>query len=267
LIQILSREGGSTNVRQNLAVVGSILFLSLSSACSGIYARGDAGYSLFNVKGDVALSPSPGLPLDNFRVGVEEDLGLDDAAGSPFGKLEVGLGICSVTVSAFEYDESASGRLSRNFGTLPVGADIATDARILNAKGAVLFELLDIGGLKLSPGIGVDYFDMDLAVSSSGASESVDAEAPVPMVFAQGELDIGPASFVVEGGYMEAHLEDAKGRFWDLEAIARIHLGKTLHVFGGYRYIDIAAKGEADGQPFDTNLEMRGWMLGGGFRF
>jgi hypothetical protein len=157
--------------------------------------------------------------------------------------------------------------LTRDFGTLPGGAVIGTQARILNLKGAVLFEVIDIGGLKLSPGVGVDYFDMDLAVTSTLASETVDAEAPVPMVFLQGEMDIGPASFVVEGGYMEAHLEDAKGRFWDLEAIVRVHLGKTFHAFGGYRYIDIAAKGEADGQPFDTNLEMRGWMLGGGFRF
>src|SRR5688572_9053567 len=166
---------------------------------------------MFNLKGDVALAPSPGSPpLDAFRVDVEKDLGLDDGVGSPYGKVEVGLGICSVALSGFEYDESATGRLTRNFGSLPISADIRTDARILNLKGMVLFELLDIAGLKLSPGIGVDYFDMDLAVSSTGGSESVDAEAPVPMLFAQGELDIGLGSFVVEGGYMKANLDDAE---------------------------------------------------------
>lgn len=247
-----------------------ILAAAVSSGCStDIGARVYAGYMQAEFDGDVALSPNVVTPLGNVNR-VDGQLGIDDPSGSPYGRIDLELGPANLTVSGFSYDQDGTGMLNATFGNINAGAIVNSSLEMVNARGSLHFSLLDLGVFRLSPGVSIDYFDIDMTVSDTanlGLFERIDVEAPVPMLFAEAELDFGIVAGVLDVGGIEVDLPDADGTYFDLEALVRVEPLPHVHVFAGYRYIHLDADGTADGQPFEADLNLRGWMIGGGFEF
>ena len=55
-----------------------------------------------------------------------------------------------------------------------------------------------------------------------------------------------------------------KGTWIDIEGLATFNLLSVFDIFAGYRYISIDTEGDADGQAFEADVELQGWIVGGG---
>lgn len=249
----------------------SVALLSLLSACTAPYVKAYAGYTEMAVSGDVALAPTVGgVNLDTIKVDTETDLGLDEASGSPYARVDLGFGPVSLTASGFQYSETGTGTLSQSFGNIVVGTQVATELEFTNVKAAAMFNLIDIGPFHFAPGLGVDYFDMNMSVrsiSGPAAYDQLDVQAPLPLLYAQSSVDIGPLGVTLDVGGITGDFGDADGTVLDAELLARIKPTKHFELFAGYRWISIDVEGRADGQSFSAELEFKGWMFGGGINF
>jgi hypothetical protein len=253
-------------IPRKLQLVLLPLALVSLSACNGLGIKVDAGYAQMEFSGDMKLAPStavPGLTLD--PVDVQDTLGLDAKVGTPYGRVEMGFVLGSITASGFTHDQDGSGILNARFGDLTASTPISSSLKLRNAKAALHFDLLNLGMVRISPGIGLDVFDIDLQVKSLALTEQVEVIAPVPMLFIQGEIDFGAVEAVIDIGGLKADVGDASGTFLDVEALLRYSPTPKIHLFAGARLIRINADGTADGQAFDLDLTLRGFMGGIGF--
>ncbi len=250
----------------------------LLSACSGFGLRGDAGYANLDLNGNMALAPSAGgVNLGTIKVDLSDNLGIADTFGSPYARVEAGLGIASVTASALAFDKSAGGTLNASFGDISAGTAVRTDIQLKNVKGAVHFDLLNLFGLvRVSPGVGVDLMAINMDVSATavpGLSETIDAVVPVPILFLQGEVDLGSISAIADVGGVKADLKklspDQTGdvTFWDAEALVRWNPTANFELFAGYRWVHVDGIGRVQNQDFAADLDLKGWLLGGGISF
>ncbi len=242
------------------------LLLALSS-CSGLGIKIDGGFAQMEMDGSVAVSPSnTAVNLDTIQVDIQDNLGLDEASGTPYGRVELSAAVASFTFSGFTMDQSGSGTIPVTFGDLSVNANVSSELEMQALKAAVHFDLINVGILRLSPGIGVDLFDIKWAVTdtSSLVEEDIEVLAPIPMVFVQAEVDLGSLDFVLDVGAIDIDVGDAEGTFIDVEAVLRYSVMKNFEIFGGYRWISLDAEGKDDTQSFAADLTIQGWMLGGG---
>ncbi len=249
-----------------VSLVAPCLLLASCGFVSGSELR--AGYASLSLGGEIALDSSVGTGLTS--IDLSDDLNVDDAAGTFVfgGGLDTSIG--NVSVSGFLFSQDGRGTLSSDFGDIPAGTSVESSFDFDNLKAFWSFDVLDLEVFRLAPGVGVDLMRIDATVESVtavSAFENIDVMAPVPMLFLEGEVDVGLVNAVVEAGWMSVDLGDADGTFWDVEARVDVPLGDTFGVFAGYRYLSIDSSGDTDGQAFDADLTLDGWMLGGRLRF
>lgn len=255
---------------RKLLIVSALLLVSgLHTACGGLYARGYAGFTQMGITGDVALAPSVGgVPLDAINNNIEDAFGIGEES-SFYGRTDLGLGVVNFTASGFQYAGTGTGDLAFGFGDLPATTPIRSAVDLFNVKAAATLTLLNIGAFRLSPGIALDYFNLEMEIESRTAplSESLEIQAPVPLLFAQAELDLGYVGAIVDAGWIEADVEDADGQVLDIEAMLRVMPTDHIELVAGYRYISLEASGLADDQDFSADVELQGWFVGGGITF
>ncbi len=254
-------------MRTFFAAVGLAL---ISPSCLGVAdvgASAEFGWMQVGVRGDAGLAAT-GTTGTPSTVDVEDELGLGDV-GAPYARVELDLSLAHVTLSAFRYSENSRGALSSGFGMIPATAPVRADTELNNVKAAVGFDVLELPVFRLSPGIAIDYFDVDMRVESPpfGAEETLRIDAPIPELFLQAEVDLGVVSATVDVSGMSADIGDVSGEFADVEALLRVHPAAHLQLFGGYRWLSIEADGTSDGQRFDADLRISGWFVGGGVTF
>ncbi len=244
----------------------------LLGACTSLRARAYAGVQQTTLQGEAALNNSAGsLNLGTSASDIEDEVGLDGEEYSPYVRAELGIPLGSLTISGFDYTATGSGTLGAGhpYGDIPGGSQITSFLEFTNIKAAVHFDLLNFGVLRLSPGVGVDFINFDVQVTELNTAnfERVDNEVFVPMLFAQAEVDLGVVAATVDVGYMQASLDDATGRYFDLEGLIRFNPVPFVEVFAGYRLIDLDARGTADERRYEADLRLHGWTLGGGVIF
>ncbi|MEZ5966644.1 MAG: hypothetical protein R3F56_22595 [Planctomycetota bacterium] len=249
-----------------------LLVAVMLCACTSVRARAYAGITQTTLQGDMALDNAAGnLNLGTNRVDVGDEAGLDDRELSPYLRAELGLPIGGVTISGFDYSQTGSGTLAANhqFGDIPGGNPVTSHLSFTNVKAAAHFDLLNLGVVRVSPGLGVDFVDFDIEVADATTLgfERVDNEVFVPMVFVQAEANAGIVAATLDVGYMQASLHDARGQFLDVEALVRVNPLPLFEIFAGYRLISLDARGVADERRYDADLRLHGWMLGGGITF
>ena len=245
--------------------IAPLLLLVLAS-CGAAGIKLFGGYSQMNLSGTIGLEPGGGGPFT--QIDVVDDLGLGSEVGTPYGRAEIDLGVIHLTGSGFLFEESGSGTLTADFGDITVTTGVDTELEMLNAKGAVSFDIIEIGALRISPGVAVDYLQLDMIVRETATPtnfEQLDINVPVPMLFVQGEVDLSLLNATVDVGWMSLDLGEISGTWLDIEALATFNLFPAVETFAGYRYISVEANGTADGQLFDTNLELQGFIVGLGF--
>ncbi len=219
--------------------------------------------------GALGLAPSGGGVGATSSIDTESDLGLSDPSGSMQLRAELDTGPIRVTGSAFGYSESGEGRLTGSFGDIQAGTDVSSDLDLGNLKAAVTFDLVDTGVFRFSPGLAVDMFLVEAQITEAltSATETIDEFLPLPMLFAQAELDLGQVSGIVEAGFVALDLTDTNGTYFDFEAMVAFEPMSQLELYAGYRYISLDGEGENDGQALTADLVLQGWFVGGGVRF
>lgn len=243
----------------------------LLPACD-VIPSGDArlGWIPGKLSGDIALdSTGGGNNLEAVRTDVNDDLGLGRAGSATLG-VDLKTPIGRVSASYLRYSDHATGSLTRAFGDIPPGTNVETTIDFDNLKAFWSFDLFDTELFRIAPGIGADLFLLDARVRSItalSAFENLEVDIPMPMLFLEGEVDLGDVQGELELGGTSLDVGSFDGTFIDLDARVRYTGFGALELFGGYRWISIDADGTADGQRFDANLELEGFYFGGGVHF
>lgn len=237
--------------------------LCIVSACSTPGAAVQVGYAQLSLDGDIGYATT-GVAISQ---DIESGFGLGDDQGTPYGRAVLDLGTPVLAVSGFLFEDEGTGQLQANFGDIAATTSVRSEFTMANAKGSLAFEIA-LGPVSLSPGIAVDYFDLDINVSDTfGAiQESVEVAGPVPMGFLRAEASLGTVALVAEVGYMEIDIDDVTASLLDVEALVEIRPTPLLHLFAGYRHLGLAIDGLIDGDAFDTEITLSGFVIGGGLR-
>jgi len=254
-------------MRNRLIVLASLALMALP-ACSIPTLEVQAGYAHLSLDGDIGYS-------NGNTVAVEQDFesvfGLGDSQGSPYGRAQIDFGVPVLTVSAFSFEDKGRGVLLSDFGNIPAlagGVPVQSELDMMNAKVSLAFEI-GIGPVSISPGLAIDYFDLQIDVTDalSIASEQVDVSGPLPLAFLRADVDLGIVSAFAEAGYMSADIDDVDGELLDIEAQLVLHPAPLVELFVGYRYWNIALDGIIDNNTIDTDIKVSGLIFGGGIRF
>ncbi len=249
----------------------SLSLLALCS-CEAVDGYAAAGYMQSAVSGDIALGPSSGGGAST-TTDIESNLGIDEDDGSVYVRAEVDTNAGRWGVSGFSYSQTGTGVLSGTFGDiggLGPGAVVSSELEFNNLKASWTWDLVEEGGFRFSPGLALNIFDVDTRVSSVtpvSAFEEVSVLAPVPMIYMQTEFDMGYVIANLDAGGMHIDLRDAKGTYWDIDAMLRVRPFEQFEIFGGYRYLEMDADGKTDGQDFSADIKLNGWFFGGMFNF
>ena len=241
----------------------------LFAGCQIPTMTAQVGYARLAVDGDIGYVS--GSTSGSISQDVESAFGLGDNQGSPYGRAVLDTGVQVFSVSAFALSDEGTGVLEANFGDsglLLANTPVRSELDLFNVKGAYAFEI-PIGPVSISPGIALDYFDLDLEVSDliGITTERVELNAPLPLAFLRAEVAVGPVSAVAEVGYIDVDIEDVAAKFLDIEAMLVVQPVPLLQLFVGYRSLNLEAQGLIDGDAFDTDLRISGFLIGGGLRF
>ncbi|MFO1054066.1 MAG: hypothetical protein U1F36_17760 [Planctomycetota bacterium] len=249
-----------------------VLSFVILSGCDAV-PTGDARIGWFpaRLSGDIALDAQSGSGrnLDVVRADVNDDLGLG-RSGNVMAGAAIDSPLGRVSASYFRYSDDGTGTLTRSFGDIPPGTNVASETSIDNVKAFWSFDLVDTGVVRLSPGVGVDYFSLDATVRSItalSAYERLSVGVPMPMLFLTGAVDLGPVSGELEGGWMHVNVSNVDATFYDLDARVVWKASSAFEAFGGYRWVTLDSSGRANGQQYDANLDLQGVYFGGGLRF
>ncbi|MEO6593970.1 MAG: hypothetical protein ABIP94_04380 [Planctomycetota bacterium] len=256
------------NRMRDLHRTAALVALLPLAACYQLKVHAQASYAQMKVAGDLGYVSSGNSPV-NINQDFESAFGIGDDQGVPYGRLSIDTGVPVIAVSGFRFDEQGQGVLQADFGNnLQAGVRVLTDLDFTNVKASYALRIT-LGPVKISPGLAVDYFDFHFqARDTIGiATENVDLQAPVPMGFVRAEVDLGVVSAVGEVGYIKANIQDVTASLLDVEALLQVRPKKWFDLFVGYRSVRIDAKGIVDGNQFNTDLTISGFLVGGGFTF
>jgi len=226
------------------------------------------GYAHMEVGGELALSAAGANP-SAINQGIDSAFGLGERQGSPYYRAQVDLGAPVVTASAFWLRESGGGQLANSFGGLISGTAVNSRLDLTVAKITASYDF-DLGLVKLSPGVQFDVFalDFDVREPAFNASEDIDDIVFVPMPSLRTEASLLGATAALDLGYIEmSNGQGNDGQFFDIEAMLEWQPAPLAHLFVGYRYISIDGEGDTDTSDFATDLQIQGWIIGGGLRF
>ncbi|MEO6597687.1 MAG: hypothetical protein ABIP94_23325 [Planctomycetota bacterium] len=249
----------------------ALLLVPLLAACAPIGVTAYAGYTQMALRGDIALTTGSGTTGNGAaapRQDFDSGFGLGDERGSPYLRAQVDFGVPVLTASGFWLRETGAGVLDDAFGGLAGATPVLSDLDLTLGKISCSFDI-ELGALKVSPGLAVDLFDLRFRVRDlSGNSEEIDELLALPMLFVRTEGSFGGLGLIGEAGYLEIpNVSGNKARFFDLEAMVDWPILPLGSVFGGYRFIDLGANGDTNADSFEVDLQVRGWFIGGGLRF
>ncbi len=235
----------------------------------------DGGVMLLEMDGSIGFATNANVAG---TVDIANGFGQGDRVGAPYGRVELasdtGMFGAGVLASGFLYDQRGNGTVSVTFGNIPANTAVATDFSILNAKiGAFLsIDLADT--VFIRPGLAVDLFlpDMKVTASQVGVTETIDDIGGVPLPFVQVGADLGVVSGFLEVGYLPLDSKDlnlgsdydVRSRTLDIEAMVRVRPATALDLFVGYRLFALDLRGRVDTDSVDFDVDLSGFMVGGG---
>lgn len=249
--------------------IGSLVAAAIVAALPSCSAPGvavQAGYARLQLDGDIGYAQGGGVA---FAQDIESAFGLGDAQGTPYGRAALDLGTPVFAVSGFLFEDEGTGQLQANFGDISATTPVRSTFDMGNVKGSFALEI-PIGPVSISPGLAIDYFDLDISVADTFGAlrEEVAVAGPVPMAFVRAEASLWMFAVLAEVGYMEVNdIDGVDASLLDVEALVEIRPTALLHVFAGYRAMDLSIDGTIDDEDFDADVTLSGFVLGGGLRF
>ena len=249
-----------------------VLVVALLASCVASPPALEISVGLFapNLSGDAKLGTVGSAPLGP-DIDLSSDLDLDDRDIVPVVRVGGSLAGFNLRASAFQTDQGGTGFLTAKFGDIEAGSAVRSELDLLAVQALLSYNIIEVGFLRIAPGVGIDYFDLDLDVREKtfGSVQSLDVRDPVPIAFLDLEINPPaiPLSLKAEVGGIAGRYGDFDGKLIDGQALLFLELGKGFELFGGYRHLQADLKGRADGRDFETDLVLSGWMAGLSLRF
>lgn len=200
-------------------------------------------------------------------------LGLSNYEATPGVKAQLGLlgGLVSVSAMQTEYEGSGTTDGAFQVGDQAIDADTAVDSRLelLLARALFTWNLMPLGPVEFGIGFGAGVIDLDFLMTEPATGDTLETEEalPVPLAALRAAWTWGPVwmraelsgvTYTVDGDSMQVF--DG-----DLEAAVTLYDSSLLVV--GYRWVDVEAEYEEEGDPVDADLELSGFYFGVRFAF
>ncbi len=226
----------------------------------------EAGLFAPKLEGDVGLS----LPNSRAVASLDVDGDLDLGATSfvPYVHGEFDLGRLNLAVSGFKTSSDGSSVLPAAFGNIPGGTAVTSDLDLALANGRLVIDVFDNDLFKIGAGLAAEWVDLKLDASapSVGIAESISVQQIVPLIAAHAaaRLDlpfIMPLRFDVNAAGITLDYGEIDGTVLDVEALLRGELGR-VGIFAGYRRVLAETRGRDDGQEFEGDVTLSGWLVG-----
>ena len=252
-----------------LAAAGITALAGFASGCESTRSTLGAAYMQTSFAGDLALSGSAPTPLKQRRNSLRHSMRLDDAEPTPLIKASFERDRASFNLSGFWTHTAGSGALAAPFGDLPAGSQVRNELTYSNVKAVGRYDVLPSESFTLAPGIGVNYFHIDVeSRRTAGVGfEQVENDVLVPIADLLIGAKLGGVELSAEGAWMDADLGDADGTYWDLDGTLTVRPSEKFSLFAGYRWIKMDANGIADSRAYESNIEISGWYVGGELTF
>ncbi|MCA8974055.1 MAG: hypothetical protein KDC98_05000 [Planctomycetes bacterium] len=251
-----------------LRVFSSLSLLMAITACAPSVYRADLGAMFVTGDGAVALQNSAGsLTLHDEQNSFDGDMGLGDLEASPYLRVEWEHGEHRMRAHGFGVESSGSGTLSGDYGNISAGSSVNTSMQFFASGLTYSYRVLSARDYRVGIGAQLDYYRLDVAANSGSQRENVVADAIMPMPYAEAEYFLGPVVFGANLGVMSLDVNDANGRYLDLEATVRWRPTQEFEVLAGYRHLVLDAFGQASSRDFDADIDFGGFFVGGGVRF
>ncbi len=253
---------------ERVAVLLQFLTLPLWG-CLGTDFAVEADVAAFSprIHGDFALGSGPSVD----DISLSSDLDIDDQEVEPYFRAKGEVLGFELEASYFATEQEGTGILTADFGNITVGSAVSSTMDLAAGRLALTWDLFDLGFLEVSPGLAVEYLDIELVVEEPvfDLSEEISVEQPVPMLALglEGRLPKIPLRLTADFAGIVAGFEDLDGLVLDSEIRLEYELWSWCAVFAGYRRLIIELEGRADGQEFDGDIDIDGFMLGLGLRF
>lgn len=257
--------------------LGGIVLLALASVAAAGCATGsvDGGMMLLDMGGSIGFATNASVAG---TVDIGSGFGQGDRVGAPYGRAELttdtGMFGAGVLASGFLYDQQGQGTVSVTFGDIPANTSVATDFSIINAKVGVYLNIDVADTVFIRPGLALDLFlpDMSVTATQIGVTETIDDIGGVPLPFVQVGADLGAVSGFFEVGYLSLDSKDlnlggdydVRSDTLDVEAMVRVRPTEYLELFAGYRLFALELRGRVDTDTVDFDVDLSGFMFGGG---
>ena len=246
-----------------------IVLAPLMVSCAGLGAKIDLGYMQVEPSGSLALESGSGGggPSVSSNNDINDDLGVATKLDSLYARVELDAGLLHFTGSGYRVKDQASGTLRADFGSIPANTAVRTDLDLQIYKVAATLDLIDIGPVRISPGLAADIVLSNTSIAGASVAEDLDGTIPVPMLFVQGEVDFSILEMVVDLGWLDGNYGNYSGNVLDAEAMLRVKPLAMLQVFVGYRATLLDISRDENGDSDRIDLDFRGWTAGVGVQF
>jgi len=227
----------------------SILFSLLASACASTHLSVLPRYGKFEPDGEIAVSGDAGVGV-NASNSVEA-LGLVEDDSAPGIRADLDWGSARMTLAWQQSEHGGAGTLEAEISdddtTIAAGTPIDSVFDMGLGELLVTFDVIPGDMFELGLGFGATVFDLDVAVTDSTTSETVDPDQALfgaPLLAVRAGVQFWRVDLQALLGGIDISYEGDSASLYDLDAFARLSLfGRADRRHGalvvGYRLMDL----------------------------
>lgn len=244
------------------------LFALALSACSAPSLYVTPRISQLDIQGDVGIQQGSSL---SGQASIDS-LGIEEDTSVPGGRVDLLAGghwTVSAQKSSHDGDGIADATLSSGTVTINVGDPVHSEFDFGLYSGAVTFDLVPGDTVEVGIGLGLAALDIDARFTDQLTSQEVSTNEIVPVPSLAGRVGVSMGPVEVSGlvNWIKLNYRDTDASYLDVDAMARLRiLGSGDHFSGyvaaGYRFLNVQADYESDGNSIDVDVDFSGPWIG-----
>lgn len=246
----------------------SIVLTFLAAGCAAPSTSVTPILGALSLDGSIATGSSGGGNSTSF-----DALGLGTYEAAPGVKAQFGLlgGLLSVSAMQSEYEGSGTtnGALQIGGQSIDADTDVNSELELLLARALFTWNLMPLGPVEFGVGFGASLIDLDLSLTEQATGDKLETEGalPVPLAAVRASWTWGPVRMRAELSGIAYTVDGDEMQLFDGDLESSVTLYESSLLVVGYRWIDIEAEYEDDGDPVEADLELSGFYFGVRFSF
>ncbi|MBL8858351.1 MAG: hypothetical protein JNL28_07610 [Planctomycetes bacterium] len=251
---------------QRIALSG-LLALALT-ACSAPSIVLTPRLSRLDIDGNVGVQQGSSL---SGKASVDA-LGIDADSSVIGGRVDIKAGghwTFSAQRSSHDGSGVADAELSSGSTTINIGDPVTSQLELGLYSGSVTFDLIPTDMIEVGIGLGISALDFNASFRDDLTSQEVKTNevVPVPHLTGRVAFDAGPLEVSGLVNWIHLSYRDTSATYLDVDTMARLRvLGNSDRVAGhvaiGYRFMNVKADYESDGNAVDVDVDFTGPWIG-----